>query len=126
MINPFIRATLGVVAVLGTIGVAANASAAASGDFACGVASKIQGGTLTLEGTLTSPTAISGEYRFALKSSSGGGSSNINQGGQFSAAPNTEVSLGQVMVNADAHVSVDFTVTTGGKTFDCSNLATRT
>jgi hypothetical protein len=125
MINPLIQTTFGAVAAIVAIGFAVNANAATAGDLACGVATKTQGGMLALEGTLISPTALSGEYRFSLKSSGGGGSSNISQGGQFSAAPNTEVSLGQVMVNAGANVSVDFTITAGGKTFDCSTIATR-
>jgi hypothetical protein len=81
---------------------------------------------LAVQGKLMSPTALNGEYHFALKSSGGGGSTNINQGGQFSAAPNAEVALGQVMVNANAHVNVDFTVTANGKTYDCSQNATHT
>ena len=124
MLHPLIQATLAAAAAITAVGFAANANAA-SGDFACGVATKTQGGMLAIEGTLVSPTALSGEYRFALKSASGGGSSNISQGGQFSAAPNAEISLGQVMVNAGSHVSVDFTVTANGKTFDCSQIATR-
>ncbi len=124
MLHPLIQATLAAAAAITAVGFAANANAA-GGDFACGVATKTQGGMLAIEGTLVSPTALSGEYRFALKSAGGGGSSNISQGGQFSAAPNAEISLGQVMVNAGSNVSVDFTVTANGKTFDCSQIATR-
>ncbi|MBO9587648.1 curli-like amyloid fiber formation chaperone CsgH [Devosia sp.] len=126
MLHPLIQTTIAAAAAITAIGFAANANAAAGGDFACGVISKTQGGMLALEGTLVSPTALSGQYRFALKSAGGGGSTNISQGGQFSAAPNAEVSLGQVMINAGSNVSVDFTVTANGKTFDCSQTATRT
>ena len=125
MLHPLIQTTLAATVALTAIGFAANAYAA-GGDFACGVTTKIQGGMQAVEGVLVSPSALSGEYRFTLKSSGGGGSTNISQGGQFSAAPNAEVSLGQVMVNADAHVNIDFTVTANGKTFDCSQNATRT
>ncbi|WP_035087496.1 curli-like amyloid fiber formation chaperone CsgH [Devosia riboflavina] len=125
MLHPFIQTTIAAAAAIAAVGFAANANAA-GGDFACGVISKTQGGMLALEGTLVSPTALTGEYRFALKSAGGGGSTNISQGGQFSAAPNAEISLGQVMINANSNVSVDFTVTANGKTFDCSQTATRT
>ena len=125
MLHPLIQTTLAAAAAITAIGFAANANAA-GGDFACGVMTKTQGGMLAIEGTLVSPTALNGEYRFALKSAGGGGSTNISQGGQFSAAPNAEISLGQVMVNAGSNVSVDFTVTANGKTFDCSQTATRT
>lgn len=126
MLHPLIQTTLAAAAALAAIGFAANANAAAGGDFACGVTTKTEGGMLAIVGTLVSPKPLAGEYRFALKSSGGGGSTNISQGGQFSAAPNAEISLGQIMVNADAHVNVDFTVTANGKTFDCSQKATRT
>jgi hypothetical protein len=124
MLHPIIQTTLAAAAALTAIGFAANANAA-GGDFACGVVSKAEGGMLAIEGTLVSPTALVGEYRFALKSAGGGGSTNISQGGQFSAAPNAEISLGQVMINAGSNVSVDFTVTANGKTFDCSQTAAR-
>ena len=125
MLHPFIQTALAAVAAVTAVGFAANANAA-GGDFACGVVSKTQNGMMAIEGTLVSPTSLVGEYRFALKSSGNGGSTNISQGGQFSAAPNAEVSLGQVMVNAGSNVSVDFTITANGKTYDCSQLATRT
>lgn len=125
MLHPLIQTTLAAAAALTAIGFAANANAA-GGDFACGVTTQTQGGMLAVQGKLMSPTALNGEYHFALKSSGGGGSTNINQGGQFSAEPNAEVALGQVMVNANAHVNVDFTVTANGKTYDCSQNATHT
>ncbi|KKB79897.1 hypothetical protein VW35_05310 [Devosia soli] len=112
-------------AAVSAVGFAANANAS-GGDFACGVVTKTQNGMMSVEGTLLSPTALIGQYRFAFKSSGNGGSTNISQGGQFTAAPNAEVSLGQVMVNAGSSISVDFTVTVNGKTFDCSQIATRT
>jgi len=125
MLHPILQTTLAAVAAVTAVGLAANANAA-SGDFACGVVSKTQNGMMAIEGTLVSPTTLVGEYHFALKSSGNGGSTNISQGGQFSAAPNAEVSLGQVMVNAGSNVSVDFTISTNGKRYDCSQLATRT
>ena len=125
MLHPLAQVSLAAIAAITGAGFVAHANAAA-GDFSCGVATKTDGGMMAIEGTLLSPTALVGEYRFALKSNGGGGSTNISQGGQFSAAPNAEVSLGQVMINAGANISVDFTVTANGKTFDCSTLATRT
>ena len=124
MLHRTAQISLAAFAAIAGAGFVANANAA-GGDFSCGVATRTDGGMMAIQGTLTSPTALTGEYRFALKSNGGGGSTNISQGGQFSAAPNAEVSLGQVMINAGANVRVDFTVTANGKTFDCSTLATR-
>lgn len=110
------------IAALGVVGVAASAndpqSAAA---FACGVSTATERGMLVVEGIVQSPTVLSGEYRFSLKSIGGGGSTNVNQGGQFSVAPGTAVSLGRVMVNAGASVDVDFSVSADGKRLDCSS-----
>lgn len=124
MITPLTQGLLAGIVALAGIGVVATANAA-SGDFSCGVATSSKAGMTTYEGRLLSPTTITGEYRFAMQSSGGGGSSNISQGGQFSAEANREVSLGQVMINAGGNTKVNFTITTGGKTFDCSQSANR-
>lgn len=114
------------VGALALAGAAAQANGNAS-DLDCGIHTQTERGMLTVEGVVTSPVAMEGEYRFSLKSSGGGGSSNINQGGQFSIAAGTSASLGQVMVNAGSAVDVEFTVSSGGKEFDCSDpLVTHT
>lgn len=86
----------------------------------CGVASSSEGGMLALEGTVLSPVAVSGEYRLSIRSASGGGSSNISQGGHFNAAANEATALGKVMVNAGSSVDIDFSVTANGKDLDCN------
>lgn len=100
----------------------ANAS---SGDIACGVSTTTAHGMMTVEGILQTPEALTGQYRFSLKSSGNGGSTNINQGGNFTAAPGTDLSLGRVMVNAGSHIDVDFTIDAGGQTYDCSQKIAR-
>ena len=111
---------------IGAAAATANTDLADTG-LACGVSTKVDGGLVMIEGIVESPTALTGEYRFALKSRGNGGSSNISQGGRFNAAPGAAISLGSIMVNAGATIDVDFSVTTGGKQFDCSMpLATRT
>jgi hypothetical protein len=119
-------AQLGLIAllVLGGAGMAANAYGTAADGLACGVSTSNANGMLSVEGMLQSPEALTGDYRFALKSQGAGGSSNINQGGQFSATPGMPVSLGKVSVNAGANIEVDFTITTGGKKYDCSQQFT--
>lgn len=115
---------LGLVALLalGGAAVAANANSdAGSSKIVCGVSTATDRGMMAIEGILQSPDALHGEYRFALRSSGSGGSTNINQGGQFSASPGMPVSLGKVTVNAGSAIDVDFTVTAGGRKFDCSS-----
>jgi hypothetical protein len=116
-----ISGLLAIVSVVAA-GVAANAHGTNQADLACGVSTQTERGMLVVEGVLQSPTALAGEYRFVLKSQGGGGSTNISQGGQFSAAAGTAVSLGRVMVNAGSAVDVDFTIVSAdGKRLDCSN-----
>lgn len=99
---------------------AASAGLANStGNTQCGVATSSERGMLALEGTILSPVALSGEYRFAIQSSGGGGSSNISQGGYFTANANEATPLGKVLINAGSSYSVVFDVTAGGKKIDC-------
>jgi hypothetical protein len=99
---------------------AANAGLANSGTTTqCGIATSSQNGMLALEGTILSPVALSGEYRFAIQSSGNGGSSNISQGGYFTANANEATPLGKVLINAGSNYSVVFDVTAGGQKIDC-------
>ena len=99
---------------------AANAGLAnSSAGTVCGIATGSERGMLALEGTILSPVALSGEYRLAIRSSGGGGSSNISQGGYFTAKANEATPLGKVLINAGSSYSIDFDVTAGGQKIDC-------
>lgn len=120
MIHSTIR--LGLVA-LAALGVAAAATAGGTSDgFTCGVNTVADRGLVAIEGIVQSPTQLSGDYRFALRSSGSGGSTNISQGGAFVAEAATPLSLGKVTINAGSNIVVDFTVTTNGKKLDCSGV----
>lgn len=110
---------LGLAAVAATGGMANSLNhTAPSGE--CGIVTSQQNGMLVIEGQVLSPAALSGTYEFAVHSRSNGGSSNIRQGGPFSAPANQTTTIGQVMLNADAQYQIDFSVSHGGKTLDCS------
>ena len=107
---------------LGLVVAALAASAGlanSTGATQCGIATSSERGMLALEGTILSPVALSGEYRFAIQSSGNGGSSNISQGGYFTANANEATPLGKVLINAGSNYSVTFDVTAGGKKIDC-------
>ena len=106
--------------VVATLAASAGFANSATGTTQCGIATSTQGGMLALEGTIMSPVALSGEYRFAIQSSSNGGSSNISQGGGFAAAAGETTTLGKVMINAGSHYDLVFDVTADGKKLDCS------
>lgn len=96
------------------------AKANASSSIQCGVATSSQGAMMTMEGAILSPTKLTGEYSFRVRSQGKGGSSNISQGGMFSASANQVTTLGQVTVNAGAKVTIDFEITSDGHKLDCS------
>lgn len=128
MIRSSFRLGLVALVALGGAAVAATANdpAAGTGGLSCGVSKTRDQGMLVVEGVVQSPTALSGDYRFSLRSSGGGGSTNINQGGGFMLPSGEPVAVGRVMVGANAQVAVDFTISTGGRTFDCSqDIGTR-
>lgn len=106
-----------IAAIAATNGMANSGS---NSGFQCGIAKTTQNGMLALEGTLTSTVAVSGEYRFAIQSSGNGGSSNISQGGYFTARANEPTSLGKVMLNAGSSYDIVFDVTADGKNIDCN------
>ena len=105
--------------VVASLAASAGFANSAAGGTQCGIATSSQGGMLALEGTILSPVALSGEYRFAIQSSGGGGSSNISQGGYFTANANEATSLGKVLINAGSNYSIEFDVTAGGQKIDC-------
>lgn len=117
---------MSMIALLALAGAGMAASAQGTGDSpACGVSTMTEGRMMSVEAILHSPEAMTGEYRFALKSAGPGGSSNIRQDGAFSAIAAETLSLGKVALNAGSHIEIDFTITSGGKKFDCSQqLAT--
>ena len=114
---PAIALGISLAAIAGTAGLANSGGNSA---LQCGIAKSSQNGMLALEGTILSPTALNGEYRFAIQSSGNGGSSNISQGGGFTAAAGETTTLGKVMINAGSHYDVVFDVTADGKKLDCS------
>jgi hypothetical protein len=123
MIHPVLK--LATLLGLGALGLAGASATQAPEDFACGIAADRNGGMLQIEGALVSPIAVNGEYRFSLRSSGGGGSTNISQGGAFTAAAGQQTTLGRVTLNANAAYQVEFTVSAAGKTFDCSQALVR-
>lgn len=86
----------------------------------CTIVEHTQNGMRSIEGSVLSPRAITGEYRLAIKTRTNGNSSSVSQGGVFAAPADEPVSVGQVMINADTRNSVDFSITVGGQTIACA------
>ncbi|MBJ7577115.1 hypothetical protein JHC09_04365 [Devosia sp. MC532] len=113
------------IATLAVIGcVAASAFAnqpPVSTGISCGIHASTERGMKSLEAVVYSLETISGEYRLSMKGSGGSGSTNINQGGGFTAPKAQTITMSKVTVSADAKLNIDFTITAKGVTYDCSN-----
>ncbi|UJW86633.1 curli-like amyloid fiber formation chaperone CsgH [Devosia sp. SL43] len=121
MISQTIRFSAAALLGIGITAIAATSGMANSGStIQCGIVESSQGGMLTLEGTILSPVALTGEYKFAIRSSSNGGSSSISQGGYFSVEANQATAIGKVQINAGSTYDVDFDVTADGTKLNCS------
>lgn len=81
-------------------GVAGSASAAGDG-VRCEIAVKQRAGSVTLEGFVDSASRISGSYELLVTKTGGGGSSDIQQGGEFSASAGARTPLGTVVLAGD-------------------------
>ncbi len=115
-------------AVLVTAGIAGVAAASAasqvkSGPLSCEIRQQVSGGMLTLQGVATADSDMSGSYRLKISGGSGGGSSTINQGGEFSASAGEDVTLGRVTVNAGGYYDVTLEVSGGGHSARCADTA---
>jgi hypothetical protein len=87
----------------------------------CEIVASPAKGMIALEGVLHANAPISGSYRFRVVSHGGGGSSNIQQGGEFFAGPNEPASLGTVMIgNGGGSYDARLEVIANGKTIACT------
>ena len=97
----------------------ATADAPMSGPVRCEIQATSAGGMTTLEGVVHADIAVAGTYSFRVSGGGNGGSSNISQGGPFSAAPGASMPLGQVMLSKGAYEAI-LSVSFDGETISCS------
>lgn len=106
------------------VAIAGAAYAATSGDekaSGCEIRTTQQGSMISLDGVFVADAAVSGSYKLQITSASGGGNTNIRQGGGFSAQAGEEVTLGRVMVGGyGASYDASLEVEAGGETLKCS------
>ncbi len=108
---------------LGLVGVGTTIATAKSEPTAvrCEIQVKSSAGGVTIEGVAIAKTAIDGSYRLVITKSGGGGSSNINQGGEFSSAGGNRTSLGTVVLGGDGgSYTAKLTVLWDGHSAQCS------
>jgi hypothetical protein len=108
-----------VVLGLGIAGANAGGDSNEDGPIQCGIEAKADRGMVAFRGVLEADTDLSGSYSFSVESSGHGGSSNIRQGGTFSADAGEEVHLGQAALSDGGQYEVKFEVTANGETYEC-------
>jgi hypothetical protein len=99
--------------------IASGDAGSADGPLRCEIQSSVSGGMVSLESVAESNAAVSGSYRFVVKSVSGSGNSSISQGGDFSASPGETVTLGRVMLGANGIYDAVLTLDAGGRAVKC-------
>jgi hypothetical protein len=85
---------------------------ASSGPLRCEIRKTEAGGLVELTGVIASDRALTGQFRFTILKSGGGGSSTINQANPFTLVAKTEHPVGHVKINLDrdAHIMVELMV----------------
>jgi hypothetical protein len=117
---------VGIAAVLGLAVVSAFAQQPNNNpDFRCGVSSTLERGMQSLSAVIESPTTIRGDYTLEVKSVGNAGSTNIKQGGSFSATAGESLTLSKIAVSVNANLSISFVVTSADTRYDCSTTFQR-
>ena len=93
---------------------------AGSGSIRCEIHANPSSGGVALEGIVYAKSAVQGSYTFRVSKSGGSGSSDINQSGDFSAAPGAPGSLGTVSLGGGGSYRARLEVTTDGGSASCS------
>lgn len=109
----------------GLIGAAYAATGSQDAPLSCRIEVQEQGGLISLQGIVEAEAAIDGTYRFAVESAGGSGSSKINQGGGFSAAPGETVTLGRVTLGANGVYEASLALDTESGSVECEERAGR-
>jgi hypothetical protein len=107
---------------LSTMGVSMNISQAdTTGPLRCEIQAASASGMIALQGIVFADVSVTGSYLFRVVSAGGGGSSNIQQGGAFSAGPHGPVTVGQISLGgSQAAYDAILTVSANGKTIECA------
>ncbi|MBN9017741.1 MAG: hypothetical protein J0H11_10025 [Rhizobiales bacterium] len=128
-------AAVAVLVLAGTIAAGANVAAAGrtsdssgtattSGPMRCEIRQSLEGDTILIQPVVRSDRAVSGAYSLSLSGGGSGGSSNIRQGGDFTAAAGSEIPLGQLSVGAGGIYNVTLKLTAGGASVSCAKKVT--
>lgn len=108
--------------ILLPVGAVATVTSAKPSDSTqlCDISATTSSGMVKLDALLHADKAVAGSYTFQVRKTGGGGSSTINQGGDFNAAPGQTATLSSVSLGSQGAVyKAKLDVTIGGKSFSC-------
>lgn len=118
--EPVALSVLLALGALAGIGAGTASGAASTGAVSCRIDVTERSGGTILEGVVSAKSALKGSYSLVVTKSGDGGSSDINQSGDFNAAPGTETSLGTVSLGGNGgNYKARLTVTWDGRSTDC-------
>jgi hypothetical protein len=78
------------------------------------------GNRVVLEGVVVAKTAVEGSYRLRVSQAGGAGSSDIDQGGDFSAGPGAPSTLGTITLASGGSYNAKLKLTWTGGVIECS------
>lgn len=96
-----------------------QAAAGGGSGLRCEIYQSHRGGSVVLEGVVFSSSAADGSYQFSVVKSGGGGSSNINQGGEFSVGAGGKSTVGSVSLGGDGGYTATLRVSADGHSTAC-------
>ena len=119
---PRLMAAALVVIPVGAVATMTTAKTLESGSQFCDIgATPAGGGMVKLDALVHADKAVSGSYTFRVEKTGGGGSSTINQGGDFDAKAGQTATLSTVSLGGKgAQYKATLDVTIGGKTMSCT------
>ena len=109
--------------VLLPVGAVATMTAAKTidGNGLCEISATSSGGMVKLDALVHADKAVAGSYTFRVEKTGGGGSSSINQGGDFGAKAGQTATLSSVSLTAPGgQYKAALDVTIDGKTVSCT------
>ena len=96
-----------------------QATAGGGSGLRCEIYQSSRGGGVVLEGVVFSDQATDGSYEFRVAKSGGGGSSDINQSGEFSVGAGGKSSVGSVSLGGSGGYSATLKVSAAGHAVAC-------
>ncbi len=101
-----------------------SSTADSASTLGCTIGNTVSGGQIILSPQARSVTAVSGSYQFSVRGGGAGGTSSINQGGNFKVPAGGNTTLGSLSLSGDASYEVTLDVTAGIASAHCSKTVT--